>query len=98
MASLQILTGGNGGGLLGNLQPGAASPQPPQGAPDQGGGFGAGLGTGLGNFLSSNPLMLMALGGGIAQGGIGRGLQMAVPAAQAAAERTQAGCGARDHL
>ena len=79
MASLlDFLGAGNGSGLLGNLQPPQPA-QPQQGAPDQSGGFA----TGLGNFLSSNPLMLMALGGGIAQGGIGRGLQMAVPAAQA---------------
>jgi hypothetical protein len=43
---------------------------------------------GVGEFLASNPLTLMALGGGIAQGGIGRGLQLAVPAAQA--ERKEA--------
>jgi hypothetical protein len=81
---------GQPGGLLGNLQPQQpqAQPLPAQagtGAPGPGApGPGAGgFANGVGNFLSSNPLMLMALGGGIAQGGIGRGLQMAVPAAQA---------------
>jgi hypothetical protein len=75
MASLLDFLNPNGQprGLLGNFQP-----QQKQAAPDQGGGFGAGVS----NFLSNNPLMLMALGGGIAQGGIGRGLTTAVPAAQ----------------
>ena len=51
MASLlDFLTGGNGGGLLGNLQPGAASPQPQQGAPDQGGGLARGWARGLAIF------------------------------------------------
>jgi hypothetical protein len=74
---------GQPGGLLGNLQPeqdpqAQAQPGAPGAAAPPGGGFGAGVG----NFLSNNPLMLMALGGGIAQGGIGRGLTAAVPAAQ----------------
>jgi hypothetical protein len=72
----------NPGGLLGNLAPAAAA-----GAPSADAGGGGSFANGAGNFLSSYPLMLMALGGGIAQGGIGRGLQMAVPAA--AAEQAQ---------
>jgi hypothetical protein len=74
-----------GGGVLGNLQSPrqqTTQPQTPEISPAQffspaqsGGAFG--------DFLSNNPLMLMALGGGIAQGGIGRGLQAAIPAAQA---------------
>jgi hypothetical protein len=76
---------GQPGGLLGNLQAqnqaqGQTQAQPQPGAPGMPSG---GFANGVGNFLSNNPLMLMALGGGIAQGGIGRGLQMAVPAAQA---------------
>jgi hypothetical protein len=67
----------NPGGLLGNLAPAAGAGAS---SADAGGGSFA---SGAGNFLSSYPLMLMALGSGIAQGGIGRGLQMAVPAAQA---------------
>jgi hypothetical protein len=70
MASLLdfLSTNGRPGGLLGNLQA-----QPQSDLSD----FGH-----VGNFLSRNPLMLMALGGGIAQGGVGRGLAAAVPAAQ----------------
>jgi hypothetical protein len=90
MASLlDFLTNNAGqpGGLLGNLVP---PPQDQQAQPQMPPAFaGAGPGAassqgggGFGNFLSSNPLMLMALGGGIAQGGIGRGLTAAVPAAQ----------------
>jgi hypothetical protein len=70
MTSLLDFLDQNGrGGLLGGLRALRAAP---------GGGFAAGVG----NFLNNNPLMLMALGGGIAQGGIGRGLAAAVPAAQ----------------
>jgi hypothetical protein len=80
-----------GGGVLGNLQsPRQQSTQPqtaeipsaqffsPAQAPGSSPGGGA-----FGDVLANNPLLLMALGGGIAQGGIGRGLQAAVPAAQA---------------
>jgi hypothetical protein len=72
MASLLdfLMPNGQQGGLLGNLQP----PRQQEPQAQQGGGFGS--------WLNNNPLMLMALGGGIAQGGIGRGLQAAVPAAQ----------------
>jgi hypothetical protein len=77
MTSLfDFLTSGNGNGLLGDLQ----MPRQQPDLPDQ---RGVGFTNGIGNFLSNNPLTLMALGGGIAQGGIGRGLQTAVPAAQA---------------
>jgi hypothetical protein len=70
MTSLLDFLNQNGqGGLLAGLRTLPAAP---------GGGFAAGVG----NFLGNNPLMLMALGGGIAQGGIGRGLAAAVPAAQ----------------
>jgi len=60
------------GGLLGTLQP-------QQLIADKG----PEVGGRIGQFLSENPLMLMALGGGIAQGGIGRGLQLAGPPMQA---------------
>jgi hypothetical protein len=82
MASLLDFLNPNGqqGGLLGNLQPpqDPQAQQPAQPQAQQPSGFA----NGFGNFLSNNPLMLMALGGGIAQGGIGRGLAAAVPAAQ----------------
>ena len=65
------------GGLLGNLpmwasQPGTSQGFPqPQGAPQQGLGF---LGE-LSNALANNAGLLMALGGGLASGGIGAGLK-----------------------
>ena len=66
MASLLDLLNPNGarGGLLGNLRP------PPEDAAESA--------SGIGTFASNNPLTLMALGAGIAQGGVGRGLQLAV--------------------
>jgi hypothetical protein len=69
MASLLDLLKPNGtrGGLLGDLQ------HPREDSADDSAG-------GIGTFTSNNPLTLMALGAGIAQGGIGRGLQLAVPA------------------
>jgi hypothetical protein len=42
---------------------------------------------GLGQAITDNPLTLTALGAGIAQGGIGRGLQFALPALQADEEQ-----------
>jgi hypothetical protein len=68
MASLLDLLNPNGarGGLFGNLRP------PPEDAAESA--------SGIGTFASNNPLTLMALGAGIAQGGVGRGLQLAVPA------------------
>jgi hypothetical protein len=86
MASLLDFLNPNGqpGGLFGNLQsPPSQDPQAqPQMQPGAAGPQAGGFGAGVGDFLSNNPLMLMALGGGIAQGGIGRGLTAAVPAAQ----------------
>jgi hypothetical protein len=41
----------------------------------------------ISDLVAGNPLTLMALGAGIAQGGIGRGLQLAVPAMQAEQQR-----------
>jgi hypothetical protein len=69
MASLLDLLKPNGtrGGVLGDLR------QPREDGADD-------SAAGIGTFASNNPLTLMALGAGIAQGGVGRGLQLAVPA------------------
>jgi hypothetical protein len=56
-------------------QSGAAPAQPP-------GALGS-LGQGLANGINNHALTLMALGAGIAQGGVGRGLDAATAAAQA---------------
>lgn len=64
------------------MQANAAAPMPQSAAPppqQQGPGI---LGM-LGNGIAQNPLTLMALGAGISQGGFGKGLEMAVPAAMA---------------
>src|SRR5947209_8749440 len=41
----------------------------------------------IGQVITDNPLTLMALGAGIARGGIGAGLQFAVPALEAEQEQ-----------
>lgn len=63
------------------MQAQASAPMPAQAPPPQQQGPGM-LGM-LGNGISQNPMTLMALGAGIMQGGFGKGLEMAVPAAMA---------------
>jgi hypothetical protein len=58
----------------------AAAPAQPLGAWDR-------LGQGIGNGLSNHAMTLMALGAGIAQGGVGRGLALAGQAAEAERNR-----------
>ncbi|HEY7246271.1 MAG TPA: hypothetical protein VH678_20550 [Xanthobacteraceae bacterium] len=67
---------GTRSGLLGNLRPGDRRETAAE----------------MGDLVSQHPLTLMALGAGIAQGGIGRGLQFAVPALNI--ERQELGRGA----
>lgn len=57
-----------GGGIGGAIPPPQQQAQPT----DQGGGFLSGLG----NYLGDNSSMLMGLGAGVAQGGIGKGLEL----------------------
>lgn len=68
-----------------NPIPGASMPPPASMPSSPYGGLGAfagGIGNMFGNAIANHPLTLMALGAGIAQGGVGRGLAAASGAAE----------------
>jgi hypothetical protein len=62
---------------------GTASAQPAGASGSSGPNINNGINSGLANGINNHALTLMALGAGIAQGGVGRGLELASSAAQA---------------
>jgi hypothetical protein len=93
MAQPEIPQGDAGPSAMPQAGPGVQGVNAPQGGSFFGQQLeGGGLFDRLGQGLSSNALTLMALGGGIAQGGIGKGLTAAAPiAAYEQSQRTAQG-------